>query len=145
MTLEHYLQGLAQGAEAKHTDLVQLSGLIDEELAMFRRSWPSIPVERRRLLMSRLVTVAEDNVELDFNFIFRHGLQDTDADVRARAVAGLWECDDRNLVTPLMNLLKKDPSEEVRASAAAVLGKFGALSQNGKLLQEVVSRLEVLR
>ena len=145
MTLESYLQGLYQGSEPnRHADLVQLSGLTDEEMGQFRRIWPSIPADKRRLLMDRLVSVAEDNVELDFNAIFKHGLDDADAAVRARAISGLWECDDHNLVTPVINLLKKDPDQAVRASAATILGKFGALAQNGKLLSREGERIKNL-
>ncbi len=135
MTLERYLQDLAQGdGTPSHAELVQLSGLNQLEFGLFRDLWSEIPVERRRALMDRMVSVAEDNVELDYYTIFKHCLVDDDPNVRARAVSGLWECDDRNLVTPLINLLKDDPDEQVRASAAMVLGKFGALAQQEKLL-----------
>ena len=135
MTLERYLEDLVQGeGTPSHAELVQLSGLNQAELGLFRDRWSEIPVERRRTLMDRMVSVAEDNVELDYYTIFKHCLVDDDPNVRARAVSGLWECDDRNLVTPLINLLKDDPDEQVRASAALVLGKFGALAQDGKLL-----------
>jgi len=145
MTLDRYLQELTEGeGHPKHALLVQLSGLDNEELNLFRRWWPSIPVERRRKLMSWLVSVAEDNVELDFSPIFRHCLTGEDPEVRERAVSGLWECDDRNLVGPLMGLLKEDPNEKVRASAASALGKFGSLAETGKLLPRDGERIKEL-
>ena len=145
MTLDRYLPELAQGkGQPKHVLLVQLSSLNNEELELFRRWWPSIPAERRRKLMKWLVTVAEDNVELDFSPIFRHCLTGEDPEVRERAVSGLWECDDRNLVGPLMTLLKEDPHEKVRASAAMALGKFGSLAETGKLLSRDGERIKEL-
>jgi len=145
MTLEHYLQKLAEDEERpRHALLMQLSGLNNEEMEQFRRWWPSIPTQQRRKLMEWLVSVAEDNVELDFSPIFRHCLTGEDPVVRERAVAGLWECDDRNLIGPLMTLLKDDSSEQVRASAATALGKFGALAEHGKLLSRDGERIKEL-
>ena len=133
--MERYLQDLSQSeGTPSHAELVQLSGLNQMELVLFQDLWTEIPVERRRTLMDRMVSVAEDNVELDYYTIFKHCLVDDDPNVRARAVSGLWECDDRNLVTPLINMLNDDPDEQVRASAAMVLGKFASLAQEGKLL-----------
>ena len=143
MTLDHYLQEITQGdGLPRHALLLQLSGLNEEEMEQFHRWWPSLRAERRCKLMERLVSVAEDNMELDFNAIFRHCLADTDPKVRERAVSGLWECDDRNLVGPLISLLKEDPSEEVRASAAIALGKFGSLAEVGKLLPRDGERIK---
>lgn len=145
MTLERYLQKLSQSSDSpKHALLVQLSGLNDQEMEQFRRWWPSMPTERRRKLMDLLVTVGEDNVELDFNPIFCHCLNDDDPEVRERAIAGLWECDDRSIVAPLMTLLKSDPYERVRASAATALGKFTSLAVTGKLLFRHGERIKEL-
>ena len=145
MTLERFLQEAAQEEGVpNHSLLVQLSGLNDQELELFRRWWPSIPTEQRRTLMKRLVTMAEDNVELEFNPVFRHCLADSDPEVREQAASGLWECDDRNLIGPLMALLEEDPYEQVRASAATALGKFGSLAEAGKLLPREGDRIKEL-
>ena len=143
MTLDRYLQEITQGdGLSRHALLMQLSGLSEEEMEQFRRWWPSLHAERRCKLMERLVSVAEDNVDLDFNAIFRHCLADADPQVRERAVSGLWECDDGNLVGPLISLLKDDTSEQVRASAAMALGKFGSLAEVGKLLPRDGERIK---
>ncbi|MBI4311398.1 MAG: HEAT repeat domain-containing protein [Chloroflexi bacterium] len=145
MMLESYLQELVQlNTTPKHAQLVNLSGLTNEELDAFVRWWPSVPVERRRLITEWLVSVAEDNVDLDFNAIFKRSLEDPDAQVREKAVTGLWECDDRSVVGPLMKLLKSDPSEQVRAAAAMALGKFSVMSETGKLLPRDGERIKEL-
>ncbi|MCH7706768.1 MAG: HEAT repeat domain-containing protein [Chloroflexi bacterium] len=145
MSLEQYLQELAHSeGPIVYADLMELSGLVDEELDEFRRWWPDIPDDKRRTLVERLITVAEDNAEVDFNSILRYCLEDEDHVVREHAVIGLWECDDRSLVAPLMALLKADPSEEVRAAAATALGKFGALAQAGKLLHRYGEQIKEL-
>ncbi len=127
---------------SKHSLLVHLSSLNDEEMEQFRTWWPSLPEEQRRKLIERLVTVAEDNVEMDFIGVFRYCLKDDDSKVRELAVSGLWECDDHNLVGPLMTIAKDDPSEEVRISAVLALGKFGALAESRKILQRDGERIK---
>lgn len=128
--------------QSKHALLVHLSSLNDEEMEQFSQWWPSMPRERRRKLVERLVTVAEDNLEMDFNGVFRYCLKDADPGVRELAVSGLWECDDHNLVGPLLTLAKDDPAEEVRISAVMALGKFGVLAESGKLLHRDGERIK---
>ena len=143
MTLERYFEELAQGDEAlNHSRLASLSGLDSTEIEHLRRRWPSIPTDRRREMMSRLVTLAEDDVDLDFEAVFRHSLKDEDPVVRERALSGLWECDDRTLMGSLISLLQDDPIEQVRASAALSLGRFSTLATLGKLLPKDGERVQ---
>lgn len=145
MSLEQYLQTLAHSeGPIVYADLMELSGLVDEELEEFSRWWPDIPGDKRKSLLERLATVAEDNADVDFSSILRHCLDDEDDMVRETAVIGLWESDDHTLVAPLMALLKADPSEQVRAAAATALGKFGELAQDGKLLPRYGERIKEL-
>jgi HEAT repeat protein len=120
--------------ELRSTDLMELSGLMDEDLRLFSRTWPGVPAPRRQEVLARLNELAEDNVEMDFFAIYRHALTDPDAGVRQRAVAGLWESDDRTLIAPLLTRLREDAEPGVRAAAALVLGHFALLAQAGKLI-----------
>jgi HEAT repeat protein len=113
--------------------LVELSNLNSAELELFERAWVNIESKRRRQIINRLVELAEDNFELDFDNIFRHCLKDQDAEVRGKAIEGLWECGDASLINPLINLLERDSSESVQAAAAMALGKFAMLAELGKL------------
>ena len=135
MTLELYFQQIStESTPLKYGDLIQLSGLTDSEVSSMDHLWTSVPVERRRKLIERLVTMAENNIDLDFTSVFKHSLNDEDPTVRALGVNGLWESNDRKLVRPLIALLQEDSHKDVRASAAVALGKFGELAQGGKLL-----------
>ena len=145
MTLERYFEDLVRGDEAlHHSRLADLSGLDSTEMEHLRHWWPSIPTDRRREMMSRLVTMAEDDVDLDFDAVFRHSLEEEDPVVRERALSGLWECDERNLISSLINLLQNDPIEQVRASAALSLGRFSTLAALGKLLPRDGERIQEL-
>ena len=143
MTLELYFQKIStESTSLKYGDLAQLSGLTDSDISAMDGLWAGVPIERRRKLIERLVTMAENNIDLDFTSIFKHSLNDIDPMVRALGVNGLWESNDRKLVRPLIALLKEDSHKDVRASAAVALGKFGALAQDGKLLSRDGERIK---
>ena len=143
MTLELYFEKIStEPTPLRYGDLAQLSSLTDSEISSMGRLWASVPVERRRMLIERLVTMAENNIDLDFTSVFKHSLNDIDPIVRALGVNGLWESNDRKLVRPLIALLQEDSHKDVRASAAVALGKFGALAQGGKLLSRDGERIK---
>ncbi|MCS7206592.1 MAG: HEAT repeat domain-containing protein [Dehalococcoidia bacterium] len=134
MTLERYLADISDPSRPlKQTVLASLSGLAPEEMEIIQRVWPTIPLERRRQILQRLADMAEERVEMDFTPLFRLALKDPDPQVRAQAVHGLWECEDRSLITPLLHLLKCDTSSEVRAAVAQRLGTFASMASENKL------------
>lgn len=116
-----------------NSNIIQLSNLSQEELGLLEQAWQRIGTKRRQQIMSRLVELAEDNFELNFDPIFKSRLQDSDAEVRSIAIEGLWESEDTSLIEPLIHLLQKDNSEKVQAAAAAALGKFALLAELKKL------------
>jgi len=113
--------------------LVDLSNLSLEELELLKQAWASIEPKRRRQIIYRLVELTEDNCELDFDSIFRNCLKDQDAEVRGKAVEGLWESEDASLINPFINLLEQDSSANVQVVAATALGKFAMLAELNKL------------
>jgi len=121
------------GKPLLHSRLVDLSNLNREELGLFERGWMAIEPKRRHQIICRLVELAEDNLELNFDSIFISCLKDPDAEIRSKAIEGLWESEDTCLITPLVELLDKDSSEKVQAAAAIALGKFALLAELGKL------------
>jgi len=113
--------------------LMGLSDATPATLRLLRLSWESIPVERRRSIVHRLVAIAEDNVEADFRAVLRSLLKDGDPEVRATALDGLWEDESSSLADELVELLRSDPSFHVRAAAAAALEPFVLRSVLGEL------------
>lgn len=92
-----------------------------------------IEPKRRRQIIYRLVELAEDNFELDFDDIFKSCLRDEDADVQSKAIEGLWESEETSLIDPLIELLEPESPEKVQATAATALGKFALLAELEKL------------
>jgi HEAT repeat protein len=113
--------------------LTELSNLNAQELALFEQAWKTIEPKRRRQIIYRLVELAEDNFELDFDDIFKNRLKDEDADVQSKAIEGLWESEETCLIDPLIELLEPESPEKVQATAATALGKFAMLAELEKL------------
>ncbi len=123
------------------SNLAALSSPNPAELRLLARAWAAIETERRRQIVNRMVSLAEDNVALNFDDIFKLCLRDKDAAVRSQAIEGLWENEDVSLIDPLVDLLEHDSTETVRAAAARGLGKFAALAECRKLRPTPATRV----
>ncbi len=131
---ERLLQELETARQAPATaDLRLLSGLMDTELTRLTQVWPALPVNERRALLQTTGEMAEADFALDFSALFRLALHDSDAECRAAALEGLWEDEDPRLIAELMQLLRTDPAENVRAAAAQCLAHFVLLGELQKL------------
>jgi len=132
--LEILLSKLYENAEIpSQASLYHLSSLEAEDVARLREIWPRLPVELRQRLAMRLAELAEADFEVDFGAVFRLGLEDEDAEVRAISVEGLWEDEDVRLVPLLVLRLREDQSVTVRAAAATSLGRFILLGELKKI------------
>lgn len=133
-SFESLLTGLTDENQPLRAALVyRLSDLQPGELAKLKAIWPSISVERRRLLLSRLVETSETSFDVDFSAAAIFALNDDDPQVRAHAIAALWETEDEVAMHRFIKLLRDDEAAAVRASAAEALGKFVLAGELGKL------------
>ena len=121
--------------------LAELSNIGAENLGFLEILWPTIKPERRREIISRLVELAEENFELDFDEIFISCLNDPDSGVRSNAIEGLWENEEPSLINTFIDLMENDKSASVQAAAATGLGKFAMLSEQQKLRPLYTSKL----
>ena len=121
--------------------LVDLSNLNSTACRFLEQIWIAIESKRRRQIVYRLVELAEDNFELNFDSIFKNCLKDQDAEVRSKAIEGLWESEEASLIDPLTILLEQDSSEKVQAAAATALGEFAMLAEHKKLRPNHISKV----
>ena len=121
--------------------LADLSNLNPADLGYFEQVWPTVELKRRQQVVSRLVELVEDNFELDFDSIFKNCLIDPDAEVRSKAIEGLWENEEPSLINTLVNMLEHDSSEQVQIAAATALGKFVMLAEHQKLRSSYTSKI----
>jgi HEAT repeat protein len=117
------------------SSLADLSQMTTADLPYFERAWGTIDTTRRRQIISRLVELAKDNAELNFDLIYKHGLSDTDAAVKAGAIDGLWENGDPSLIKIFVKIMQNDTSDDIQASAASALEKFSVLVECGEIRQ----------
>jgi HEAT repeat protein len=143
MEFEQYLDELADGgARLKVSDLQRLSALALEQRDPLASRWHGIDVRRRRRIVQELADLAEDNVELDFDVVFKLGIEDEDADVRLESIRALWEHEGTDVIETLISILSSDADERVRAEAALALGRFVNLHEEGRLRDRYFGRIE---
>jgi HEAT repeat protein len=127
--------------QLSNAELGELSDLTADELKQFEAAWATMSVERKRQILSRLEELSEDNIELNFDRIYRNALYDIDDGVRVEAVEGLWESNDPSLIRPFLRLVQQDPVPEVRSAAATALGRFALLVEHQKISAENSARI----
>ena len=134
MAIEVFIRAVADESEAlSDAPFHEASDPSPSEVAEFDRFLSTLNGEERREVLTAMVEQAEENLELDFNAIFRHCLKDDDDRTVQLGVEGLWETEERWLVTELVALLRSERGARVRAAAALALGKFPILALEGKL------------
>lgn len=122
--------------------LYRLSALEGEELGLISRVWHGLSAQRRLGLLEDLETLAESNTVLQFDAVNRIALDDEDPRVRVTAIRSLWPSEQVGLIPPLLELLENDESNEVRAQAAAALGRFVYLGEVGKVPAGTLKKIE---
>ncbi|HNS01862.1 MAG TPA: HEAT repeat domain-containing protein [Anaerolineae bacterium] len=123
-------------------DLNALSDLNREQLGQFTQVWSELGLERRRQLLAALVEFAESHVDACFTPICRWLLDDADPLIRTQAIEGLWEEEDVRLISPLIRRLEQDLHPEVRAAAAASLGRYLLLGEYDQIDASAAHRVE---
>lgn len=125
-----------------YKDLASISGLSTDDVDQFKIVWKSLHDSRKQEIISMLVRLGEESLELEFHDIFKLGLIDADEYVREQSIRGLWESEDRRLINPLIEILMNDRSFKVKCAAAEHLGKFISISLTGKLLNRDLLRVK---
>jgi HEAT repeat protein len=103
--------------------------------------WKHVPVERRRLLLSRMADASTSSFDLDFTAVALFALADEDAQVRHYAIHALWENEQPEIMQHLIGILKADRDMDVRATAAQSLGRFVLAGELGTLDSERASQV----
>ena len=135
MGLDEFLNALPEDDKAplSYASLPELSGLTALEAEEFGRLWLEWPDERVLELVKRMVTLCEEQPDVEFESVHKQGLLHPSPPVRMSSLAGLDESDDRSLIRPLCRMMMSDSSPAVRATAAESLAHLSALAQAGKL------------
>jgi HEAT repeat protein len=115
------------------TQLVNFSELDAIELSRFAEAWLDIDGSRRYLVVTELTELAADNVDLNFDAIYKIALRDEEPELRVAALRGLYEYEERDLISALADLLRNDPDTAVRREAAIALGRYALSAELDRL------------
>ena len=97
-----------EDATLSYSNLIELSDLVSAERPQFVAIWNQVTSERRAQVIGRLVDLAEENAQLDFAEVFKIALTDDDYLVQEKAIAGMWEGEDRAVIPLLLDILQSD-------------------------------------
>ena len=130
---DDWIQNLTGEGPIKASLIYRLSEPTPAYLAKILNLWPTMSVERRRQLMSRLAQTIETDFQVDFSDVALSALRDDDSEVRRFAIETLWTNDSLEIMSSLIAVLESDPSTDVQAAAAEALGRFIALGSGPQL------------
>ncbi len=134
MSFESCLSSLLDpNAKVRASQLVDLTDISGGELGDLAAAWPQIEPDRRLSVINELADLAEDNVELNFDAVYKNALSDSEPDVRAAAIGALVEYEGSDLIPVLIEMLRSDPAADVRAEAAIGLGRFALAAEFDRL------------
>jgi len=109
--------------------LPYFSDMEPASLALLLEVWPRVKPTRKRSLLEKLVSLADEDPLVSFDDFARALLSDPDAAVRVRAIRLLADCDDPKLVPTYIKILKHDADSAPRIEAARALGQFVLLGE----------------
>jgi HEAT repeat protein len=134
MSFDSTLDDLADPAKRITSEqLTSLSHLEEDERGRLAELWPELPQSRRFSVITAMADLAQDNVELNFDAVYKLALVDDDYEVRGAALRGLYEYEGRDLIRTLINLLREDENPGVRREAAIALGRYAMAGELGHL------------
>ena len=143
MGLSDFLESMPEKENGQFTyaSLSELSGISNEDAVALATVWRKWGEKRMANFLVRLNGLAEDDALLEFLSVFKQALGSQYATTRRLAISGHAECDERWLITRLIELMGTDESESVRSEAASSIAKFTALAVDRKFLKRDRARL----
>lgn len=122
--------------------LYRLSDINQDNLSALLKVWSEIHVERRRALLEDLEELTDSNTLLSFEPIFRLALKDEDEQVRFYAIRAIEVFDTDDLIPLFLSVLANEPSVDLRAVTASVLGKYVYRGELDKIDKEQQIEIE---
>src|SRR5437879_4020141 len=133
------LVSIAEQGALSPPEVDMLSVLDGADLARFTEVWAALPAGARARLIRVLHGAAEQRLRLDFSAVNRLALEDADPQVRQAGVQSAIEDRSPALLKKLLELVRSDPSIEVRFAAAEDLARFTLLGELDDLEPEMTA------
>lgn len=116
--------------------LTAFSDLSGVHLRETLSAWKALPPERKIGLLEDLEDLLENDTLLNFEELAKGILDDADPRVRTLAIRLLWESEDGRFIPAIVDLMRDDLDEVVRATAASLLGRFVLLGELDRIKDE---------
>ena len=112
MGLDEFINQLPEDDQSaiNYASLPELSRLTGPEASEFGQLWLEWSSERVINIVERMVSLCETQPDVEFEGIYKQGLNHPNSAVRVASLKGLEESEDRALVIPLSKILKSDPA-----------------------------------
>jgi len=135
MSFDSTLDDLGDPAKRNTSEqLTSLSSLDNDERERLVEVWEDMEVSRRLSVLNAMTEMAQDNVELNFDAVYKLALADPEQEVRCAGLRGLFEYEGRDLIGTLTILLREDEDPHVRREAAIALGRYAMAAELGQLV-----------
>lgn len=105
------------------------SDMSSVELDLLKTKWDLVKPEKKVALMDDLASMMDYNFQVSFDDFAKFCLNDEDSLVRAAAIRLLLEYSERDLVSPMLDMLENDSDEVVQSTAATMLGNYVYLGE----------------
>lgn len=105
------------------------SDLDPKSLRLFLDIWSSVKPERKLLLLDSLLSHLDSDTLVSYEEIGKALLDDSNSEIRARAIGLLAESNDPKLVDSFINIFLNDSDLAPRLEAANILGEFVLLGE----------------
>jgi HEAT repeat protein len=141
--LQHLLDALGDPSRPVNDEALEAASDLDAiGLQAFQTGWSTWEPARKLELLEHIGQLADENIELNFDRVNRLALGDAEPPVRRRAILNLWECEDPSLGEHLADLVGADSSAQVRATAAAALGRFVYMGEVDEIDEHLLRQVE---
>ena len=134
--------GHLQSGDLRYADLSGFSDLSAADLETLAAGWDVIQPELRASVVREASDIASDNVFLEFSRFFLLASHDDDAIVRQLAVQALGIPLGEGVELRLIEVLERDPEDDVRVAAATSLGpwaEYAEMEDTGPDLRDAIA------
>ena len=112
------------------------------DLPVLTALWPRIAPELRLAIVTDAIEFAAEDYRFDIQRFLLVASDDDAVEIRLEAAEGLAAIHEGRVATRLLDMLRDDVSDDVRARAAASLGPFVILAEFDELEPAITGRLQ---